>query len=235
MTREIFLLPGLDGTGKLFAPFQSALGGNNSTITVRYKDELVFDEYVDSVAELLPARGAVLVAESFSGPIALALLARYPERINCAVLCATFAVSPFRFMARLAGLIPAAIFGPSPIQKAIIRRFCFMPQSDPAVVNSVWSVVRSVPAATIKSRLILLSKVDVSALLPKINTPVLCLQALQDKIVGAHLTRQLVQGLPKITVHTFNGPHLLLQSSPCECAKIIIPFVASNSQSTIKL
>src|SRR6266566_8520998 len=209
---KIFLLPGFDGTGELFAPLQAALGSDIPTVAVRYQDELVFGDYVESVAALLPAENVVLIAESFSGPIALALMARYPLRIKRAVLCATFAVTPFRFLIGLAQFVPALFFSPNPTQRAMLRTFCFDKKSDPAVMAKALSVIRSVPAGTIKSRLNVLSGVDIRPLLSQVTAPVLYLQALQDRIVGSYLSEQLVTGLPNVTLRGVNGPHLLLQS-----------------------
>ena len=76
------LLPGFDGTGELFGPLQAALGNDVVANAIRYEAEHSFEDYVDSVARILPRENAVLVAESFSGPVALSLLERYPDRIK---------------------------------------------------------------------------------------------------------------------------------------------------------
>jgi pimeloyl-ACP methyl ester carboxylesterase len=225
-TTSILLLPGFDGTGELFAPLQLALGGRFSTTVVRYRDEHTLGDYVDSVESLLPAQDAVLVAESFSGPIALAVMARHPKRIRCAVLCATFPVSPFRLLTRLARFVPTSFFGANPAQRAILRTFCFDRKSDPSVVARALSVIRSVPASALKSRLNLLADIDMRAHLSQISVPVLYLQALQDRVVATRLSQQLIDALPNVTVRKLDGPHLLLQSRPHECAEAITSFVA---------
>lgn len=222
---KIYLLPGFDGTGELFAPLQLALS-NLAAVAVRYQDEKLFDDYVDSVVALLPSKDAILIAESFSGPIALALMARYPERIKCAVLCATFAVSPYRFLTRLSQFVPSLFFRLSPTQPTILRTFCFDKESDPALISKAVSVIRSVPTGTIKSRLKVLADIDLRPLLSRITIPVLYLQAMQDKIVSEDLSKELVRGLSNITVQEINGPHLLLQSRPEECAEIIRSFTS---------
>jgi pimeloyl-[acyl-carrier protein] methyl ester esterase len=219
------LLPGFDGTGELFAPLLSAIGTRLSTVVIRYKDEVRFDDYIDSVAARLPERNAVLVAESFSGPIALATAVRHPARIRAIVLCASFAVSPFRPLTRLARFVPWQLFRPNPAQGAILGRYCLNHASDPALLAKALSVIQSVPARTIKSRLELLAELDVHNLLSQVTAPVLYLQALQDKVVGARLSDDLVGGLSDVTVRRLAGPHLLLQCRPDECAEAIIQFV----------
>jgi pimeloyl-ACP methyl ester carboxylesterase len=132
---QLVLLPGFDGTGELFGPLQAALGEDVASAAVRYDAERSINEYIDSVARILPRENAVLVAESFSGPIALSLLARYPARIRCAVLCATFSVSPFRSLTRAAGYVPTFFFTPTRMQKPLLRGFCLNGESDEAVLR----------------------------------------------------------------------------------------------------
>ena len=58
----LVLLPGFDGTGELFGPLQAALGNNVVSNAVRYDAERSFEDYVNSVARILPHENAVLVA-----------------------------------------------------------------------------------------------------------------------------------------------------------------------------
>ena len=223
---ELTLLPGFDGTGELFAPLQTALGDEIVSTTVRYGAERSLDDYVESVARILPHKNAVLVAESFSGPVALSLLNKYPARFKCAVLCATFAVSPFRLMTRAARYLPTFMFGATPIQRRLLRSFCLNGQEEEALLDKATAVIRAVPAATIQSRLQVLSGVDMRSLISRIAAPVLYLQATQDRIVSRRLSRMLAQGLPGAMVKEIEGPHLLLQCRPAQCAAAIAGFLS---------
>lgn len=223
---QLTLLPGFDGTGELFAPLQAAFGGEIASTSVRYRTERSLDDYVDSVVRVLPQKNAVLVAESFSGPVALSLLDRYPARISCAVLCATFAVSPFRSMARAAKYLPTTVFAPTSIQRSLLSSFCLNGERDDALLDKAEAIIRSVPAATIQSRLELLARVDVTSLISRISTPVLYLQPMRDRIVSHRRSRALTQGFSGITVLQIDGPHLLLQSRPVQCAAAISCFLS---------
>jgi pimeloyl-[acyl-carrier protein] methyl ester esterase len=225
---QLVLLPGFDGTGDLFAPLQAALGKDLASRAVRYDAERSLEDYMDNVVRILPHENAVLVAESFSGPVALSLLAQYPARIKYAVLCATFAVSPFRALTRVARYMPTFLFTPTRMQESLLRRFCLNGERDDSLVDRAASVVRSMSAATIRDRLQVLSGIDVTAALPRITTPVLYLQATRDRIVGDRLSRQLTQALPQVTVQRIEGPHLLFQSRPAQCAAAIKRFLADQ-------
>lgn len=219
------LLPGLDGTGELFAPLLQALAENITTSVVRYGAELTFDEYVESAGKALPEQ-CVLIAESFSGPVAVAVAARHPGKIRALVLCATFAVSPFRVLLSGARFVPARLFRPNLLLPAMVDYFCF---SGPSVSlrPSPVSVLTTVPPAIMRARLACLAKVDVRALLPRISTPVLYLRATNDRIVSSRLSQELTSQLPNVTVTEIDGPHLLLQTRPRECAAALTAFVGA--------
>jgi pimeloyl-ACP methyl ester carboxylesterase len=217
------LLPGLDGTGELFAPLLDALGENVTTSVVRYGAELTFDEYVESAAKALPDR-CVLIAESFSGPVAIAVAARHPGKVRCLVLCATFAVGPFRSLLSGAKFVPSRLFRPNPLLPTIVNHFCFSGDSISLRPSPV-AVVSTVPPAIMRARLACLGGIDVRPLLPRISTPVLYLRASKDRIVSSRLSRELTSQLSNVTVTEIDGPHLLLQTRPRECAAAINGFI----------
>jgi pimeloyl-ACP methyl ester carboxylesterase len=209
----------------LFAPFLQALGGRFETTVVRYNDERSFDDYVESAARALPERDAILIAESFSGPVALALGARHSTKIAGIVLCASFARSPFRMLLRSARSLPVSWLEPSPLQPLLLRWFCFNGVATPLLVQAL-AAVTSVPAPVMHARLACLATVDARPLLQQITAPVLYLQALRDRIVSARFGRALTAQLPNAEIMRIDGPHLLLQTCPRECAQAIATFIS---------
>lgn len=222
---HLVLLPGLDGTGELFAPLLDALGGTVQTTVVRYESERSFDDYVTAAAKAVAPRSTVIVAESFSGPVALALCAREPARNKALVLCATFAESPYRSLLRLAQFTPSALFGPSPTQPFMLRHACLNGERDAPLLQRAVSVLRSVPASTMQARLRTLSTIDVRPLLSAVSVPTLYLRATRDRVVPRRLGRALIDHLSNVVVQEIDGPHLLLQARPRECAEAILRFV----------
>ncbi|MFC4313839.1 alpha/beta fold hydrolase [Steroidobacter flavus] len=218
-------MPGFDGTGEMFGPLTTALSTQYPTTVIRYRDERTFDDYVDTVSAALPDQGgATLVAESFSGPVALAVMARHPTKIQRAVLCATFVESPFRSLTKLARFVPPAAFGLKIGQRAMLQRFCLDDGCDPALMDQALAVVRSMPAVTVAARINVLAALQVRTLCPNIRTSILILRATGDRLVSPSRYNQLIEALPGATVKAVEGPHLLLQSRPKECARLIEEF-----------
>jgi pimeloyl-ACP methyl ester carboxylesterase len=93
---RLLLLPGLDGTGALFDRFLTVLSKDIETRTIRYPDDsaMGYPELVGFVERQLSADKSYLLAESFSGPIALEIAALQPARISGLILASTFSRSP---------------------------------------------------------------------------------------------------------------------------------------------
>ena len=94
---KLVLLPGMDGTGELFSPFAAALAGEFEIATVRYPTEqcLSYSELKGFVRAACSTFGPfVLLAESYSTPLAIKYAASNPENLEGLVLCAGFATSP---------------------------------------------------------------------------------------------------------------------------------------------
>jgi len=84
----LILLPGLDGTGKLFSGFVRALGADIDAQIVSYPVDqpLGYAELETLVRATLPAdRRFVVLGESFSGPIAIQIGANPPAGLAGAV------------------------------------------------------------------------------------------------------------------------------------------------------
>src|SRR6476646_5995820 len=96
---KLVLLPGLDGTGNLFAEFIAVLPSGFQVITARYPTtgSLSYSQLAPLVRHATPTSDPfVLVAESFSTPLAIQIAAEDLPNMKALVLCAGFATSPVR-------------------------------------------------------------------------------------------------------------------------------------------
>ena len=89
-TPTLVLLPGMDGTGRLFQPFVEALGSEVHVQTIAYppSESLTCAELAAFATSALPRAGPlVILGESFSGPIAVEVAARCGRRVRGLAAC----------------------------------------------------------------------------------------------------------------------------------------------------
>ena len=91
--KKLLLLPGMDGTGRLFAPFLEAIGPAVDVQVVRYpgNGSSGYEGLVELARAALPTDGDFFIlGESFSGPVAISLAAAHPPGLMGLILCCTF-------------------------------------------------------------------------------------------------------------------------------------------------
>ncbi len=223
-------MPGIDGTGRLFEPLIPILRPHFNLSIVTYPALNSFQGYVDCALSQLPADGEFsLVAESFSGPVAIMLMSLYPDLIGPSVLAATFARSPLAELTRMVNYLPNQMFSigaSSEFSKDVYALKDFSPlDTQPLPIN----VTNEIDGAVLKQRCELLSRIDVSTLLPHIKVPILQLHGTLDRIVSGYQADILQKGFPNLVRVDIEAPHLLLQTQPRRCAGLIYqhinPFV----------
>jgi pimeloyl-ACP methyl ester carboxylesterase len=85
--------------------------------------------------------------------------------------------------------------------------------------------IAGVAPAVIRHRIAALLAVDESPALGCIRVPALVLIARHDRVISRAATRRMVDGLPRARLAEIDGPHLLLQSRPAECAAAVLEFM----------
>jgi pimeloyl-ACP methyl ester carboxylesterase len=223
---EIVLLPGMDGTGELFEPLLGALPPELPATTVRYPDLPANYAAHETVARAaLPRdRPFVLLGESFSGPVAVAIAARAPANLRGLVLCASFLTSPHPMLKPLRAFTPLA--SPKLVPGFITRRSLLGPFETPGLRALHARALRTVSSPTLTARLRAMADVDVRDALRSVRVPCLYLRATRDRIVAARFAAQFSAHARTGTVVEIEGPHLLLQANPEAAARHITAFTA---------
>jgi pimeloyl-ACP methyl ester carboxylesterase len=222
----LVLLPGLDGTGLLFTEFVKALGGNVACQVVAYpKDRpLGYAELAHLVLEALPSgRRYVLLGESFSGPLAIRIAARKPPGLIGLILSVTFAKNPYpalRWARHLAAFMPVKSL-PRWLRAPLMWGGASPSRAPPAAKRAM----AGVSAAVIRHRIAALLAVDETAALGQLRLPTCVLRATRDRVISLRATLSIMQTLPSARLVEIDGPHLLLQSRPAECAAIVEEFM----------
>lgn len=214
---SLLLLPGMDGTGLLFRALQQALPLDVRATVVEYpRDEtLGYDELLERIP--IPSEPFVIVAESFSGPLAVRLAARELPNLRGLVLAATFVRSP-RAIPRWA-LSPLLFSVPPP---DAVLRWALMGNAD---VSLLREAIRSVKPGVLAHRLREIAKVDVSDELRRCRVPMLEISASRDRLIP----RALSSEFPHIEHVELDAPHLVLQRCAREAAQHIVEFARRHS------
>ena len=209
----LVLLPGMDGTGRMFGPFLAALPEVDAQV-VRYPEALVSYAACTHFArtQLPKDRPYLLLGESFSGPVALALAAERPEGLQALILCGTFAKNPrpgLAWTAALLRMLPARR-----LPRWLLRRLLMGPWATGPLLALAQTLQAELPPATLKARLLSVLAVDQTPLLGRIQVPTLALEADADRLVPPAATHWLRAHLPNLDLHRLHGPHWLLQTRP---------------------
>ena len=179
-------LPGLDGTARLLAGFADAArtAGFARVATVAYPTDrtLGYRDLTALARDALPRDEAfVLLGESFSGPIAIALAADPPPNLRGLVLSTTFAKAPVPVpapLAALARIAPVRTLPTAALSFALLGRW-----ETPALRRELRDALDTVAPAVLRARAEAAMRVDVRDRLARIRMPALCLRATRDRLL----------------------------------------------------
>lgn len=211
---ELLLLPGMDGTGELFAAFAREF--THATI-IRYPTHLPLsvDELVERIELDTPV---TVIAESFSGAVGIRLAMKHPTLVRRLVLVGSFVAPPFGSgFLRLFGSLPFQV----PPPRWALREWLVGDDASDELVTQVATAIGRVAPEVLAHRLASISRIDERASLRGLSMPVLTVSARQDRLVSSHDTAELRSCAPNGTHLELDGPHLLLQSRPREVAALI--------------
>ena len=221
----------MDGTGTLFDRLLRALPSEILPSVVRYPTQTNTspDALLSMIEEGLPvAEPFVVLAESFSGPLALRLAARRPAGLRALVMVATFIRNPWPpLLAKLSWALGALLALPMPRR---VVELLLVGQDSPAdLVSEVSAAIRAVRPSVLASWLRQVLSVDVSEEARRCPVPILYLKATGDRLVAARAERVLRAVKSELVTVSIDAPHLLLQRRPVEASDAILRFIRELS------
>jgi pimeloyl-[acyl-carrier protein] methyl ester esterase len=226
----------MDGTGELFSEFIAALPETFEAVAVGYPTEryLSYSELENFVLAACPtSEPFMLIAESFSTPLALKYAAANPANLEGVVLCAGFAASPVRGWRRfIASLLAPVVFHVT-MPNVAARHWLVGTDASPSLLRAVRTAVASVKPDVLAARLRAVLACDVRGAVGQIGVPILYIRAEQDRLVSALCVEELRQLKPEMTVAALEGPHLLLQRQPQKAAEAVVGFIGSVRRSGV--
>jgi len=239
VTENLFLVPGIDGTGKLFYRQIPGLEQRFHVTTTRLRDDATtMDDLVadlhDEVTRVAGDDGRVtLVGESFGGALTLSYALAHPERVHRLVILNSFA--QFGSQARLwlgYQLLRATPWGMMRIIRQLNARRMHSPRTERGEIKRFHELMRGSTRAGYLSRLRILRDYDIRDQLASIAAPVLFLAADGDTLVPAVEQARLMSDLtPSSTMRVLEGHgHSCLIAPDMDLAVILDEWLADANR-----
>ena len=185
---------------------------------------LSLTEHAEWVGNRLPQGKPVLLAESFSGLVALTLLAEAPSRFQSVIFVGCFAEPPGTLISRLTPLLPKAGTLMRAAPAFLLREYCLGKGATVDQLNRVEArsrryLPRSTPTGSTSSRS------DIPSAAGNSPSPV-TISSLPPIAWSRHAARNGFKiDSRHATVTKVDGPHFLLETRPAECAGILARIV----------
>ena len=225
----LVVLPGLDGTGRLLVEFAAAARQSfESVVVVSYPPDAPLDySALERMArQALPhATPFVLLAESFSGPIALSIAATPPANLVALVLSTTFARNPVRLLRPFAPWTRLAPVRAVPL--ALMSWWLLGHWATPTRQSALRAALHDVSPDVLRIRAAAALRIDVTPCLSRIHMPVLYVRATNDRLILAAAGEQILRALPQAELIELVGPHMLLQATPDAVARAVVAFASA--------
>jgi pimeloyl-ACP methyl ester carboxylesterase len=222
---KLILLPGLDGTGRFFARLQLCLGDRIPLQVVSYPTDSVmeYDDLLPYVESQIGTGPAVLLGESFSGPLAIKLAALHPAQIKGLILAATFVKSPWpRWM-----ILATAAAKPTSVPRGWIDTILRGPESDPELAAEISDIMANFNPAVRAARLRTVASANAIADLKRVQCPILVVHGRSDWLVPKSGIIRAMKSKPGAVIKLIDGPHMLLQRNAAGAAREIEDFLYS--------
>jgi len=225
--RWIFL-PGLDGTGTLFDEVLEQLPDGVDAFVVRYPKDVASSaaELVRLVEAALPAEGEyAIIAESFSGPLALRSLSSHRGSPVALVLCSSFGRSPLAraACALMRLLAPAALHCQVP--RWLIRRYLVGDDRD-RLIPQFRNTLAALSGEALASRFKALGEFTDAFVPRRLAVPILYIRATQDRLVRSRDLAWLQGRYVNLRVREVEAPHFVLQCQPKAVVGLIVDFLS---------
>ena len=225
--RKLLILPGMDGTGLLLNPFVECLGGRVDAQLFDYPTHVIltYEEIINKVEAMLPTTGEdfVILAESFAGPVALSLAQKGIPGLRGLILVVSFAATPRHFLLQLTGLLPMRRILRLPVPRRFSSRMMLGRNAPERIMDKLLEVFYMISPEVLASRLDQMRTFT----LPQevVDLPSMYIQATDDLLLPENCLNDVRALLPRLEVHRLKGPHLILDTQPNTCARLVAVFL----------
>jgi pimeloyl-[acyl-carrier protein] methyl ester esterase len=220
------LLPGLDGTGTLFERLIPAFAQTFNIQVATYPPNrfLSYAELLPYLNEITPADPFVLVAESFSSPLAVEFAGRHPVNLVGLIMCAGFVTNPMgRWSYGVRALANPWLLG-VPLPDFLLENFLIGRSAPVALKDAVRHALSLVHPNVLARRIHAVLDCDARESLRRIRVPIMYVQGGNDRLLRAKCFQEVRRLRPDIILVSIPAPHLILQREPQKAAGAIAKF-----------
>lgn len=216
---KLVLLPGMDGTGTLFKPILDMAPNDWEMIVVKYPSvgSQSYSKLQHFVETLLPVKDDyIIVAESFSGPVAYNIALKKLPCLKGIIFVATFLESPRPKLLMLFQKLFHITGGLRP--PAFLLRKYFFEGSSQETIRLFWAAVNSTGKPILYDRL-----KTIHSLKPPSKTldlPCAYIQPTNDALVPKKSIRLFEKNITSLRSYQVSGPHFILQANPVACIDV---------------
>ena len=224
----LVLLPGLDGTGDLFANLLPEFPDDMDVITVAYPKErfLPYSELVTWLGDMVPKnRPYVLLGESYGSPLAVKFAAMHPANLVGLILCVGFISNPVRKWGGVPRLLSRPFFFRFQPPEFAMEYFIAGAGAPKNLKEAVKRARRSVSPAVLAARARAVIDCDAREEIRQVNVPMLYIQAAEDRLVARECLDEIKRLHPQTISISIKAPHLVLQTEPRAAASAITQFL----------
>jgi len=225
----VVLVPGMDGTGRLFYRQTPLLAKSFRVATYALRDDAAsMDALVTDLASVIdavsPAGRAIVVGESFGGALSLSLALARPERIDALVILNSFPyfAPQFRLRLAIAGL-SVLPWGTMPLVRRLTASRLHSAHTHRDEVARFMELTKASTKRGYIGRLRLLQEYDVRARLHELRCPTLFLAAEQDHLVpSVEQARYMASRVPGASLRVLHGHgHICLIAPEVDLASLV--------------
>ena len=226
MLPQLIVLPGLDGTGNLLQGLKTATAAKMRT-KVLSLPEAGPQDYATlerSIRRKLPKDGSpyMIVAESFSGPLAIRISAEKSPGLQAIALVNSYVESPLSMGKGVLGTLALPLWlQVRKVPRRAVRHLMLGADAPKNLVEEVSTAIERMRPGLLAARWKTVLTANEAAAYVKSQIPMFYLRGMQDKVVPETALETLIRVRPGLQLHEMKGPHMLLQRYPERCAEVI--------------
>ncbi len=218
---KLVLIPGMDGTGRLFQWILPYLEPDISVLPLPSSENQQYAHLASDIMSQLPREDCILLLESFSSGLA-SILVESAQNVRGVIFVAGFLSAPYERVCRIAKHIPISKIVSVPPVSWIFRKV-FAGGVDDRVFSVIVDTVDAVPSFLIKERLC--SVIDLKLPDRQFEVPTLCLQGRYDFFSCEKKYHEITSVFKNTSRSLLPASHFVLQTLPKESAMRINIFV----------